>query len=84
MRNQQLGVNINQTLVIDGAQSVRDSLYQNIFQPFKNELLQQPGVKSIAASTSVMGKEIYWTTGVERLQPAHTGAVTFIPSWCRL
>ncbi len=46
MRNQSLGVNINQTLVVDGAQSLPDSLYQNVFQPFKTALLQLPGVKT--------------------------------------
>ena len=67
MRNQSLGVNINQTLVIDGAQSLPDSLYQNVFQPFKTALLQLPGVKTASSSTSIMGKEIYWTNGSKRL-----------------
>ena len=40
-----LGVNINQTLVVDGAQSLPDSLYQNVFQPFKTALLQRPAYK---------------------------------------
>jgi putative ABC transport system permease protein len=67
MRNQSLGVNINQTLVVDGAQSLPDSLYQNVFQPFKTTLLQQPGVQTASSSTSVMGKEIYWTNGSKKL-----------------
>jgi len=69
MRNQSLGVNINQTLVIDGAQSPPDSLYQNVFQPFKTALLQLPGVQTASSSTSIMGKEIYWTNGSKRLTP---------------
>jgi putative ABC transport system permease protein len=67
MRSQELGFNIKQTLVLDGANSLSDSLYQNTFQPFKTELLQLPGVKNITTSTSVMGKEIYWTNGVKKL-----------------
>jgi len=67
MRNQSLGVNINQTLVVDGAQSLPDSLYQNVFQPFKTALLQLPGVQTASSSTSVMGKEIYWTNGSKKL-----------------
>ena len=67
MRNQKLGVNINQTLIIKGPQTIADSLYQNIYQPFKSAVLQQPSVKSIAASTSVPGEEIYWTNGSKRL-----------------
>jgi len=90
MRNQKLGVNIDQTLVIDGAESIPDSLYQNIFQPFKSALLQIPGIQTASASTSIMGKEIYWTNGSRRLGADAKGAVTlynigvdydFIPSF---
>src|SRR3569623_542564 len=35
MRKQKLGVDINQTLVLNGVQSVSDSTYQDVFQPFK-------------------------------------------------
>ena len=76
MRKQQLGVNINQTLVLQGAGSLQDSLYQNVFQPFKNELLQQGNVKNVSVSTSVMGNEIYWTSGVRRLDKPDETAVT--------
>jgi putative ABC transport system permease protein len=90
MRNQKLGVNIDQTLVIDGAQSIPDSLYQNIYQPFKTALLEIPGVQTASTSTSIMGKEIYWTNGSRRLGADAKGAVTlynigvdydFIPSF---
>ncbi len=90
MRNQSLGANINQTLVLDGAGSVLDSTYQTIFQPFKTELQQQPGIKAVTASSNVMGKEIYWTNGIRRMSPADHTAVTlyilgvdhdFIPSF---
>jgi len=67
MRRQQLGVNIDQTLIVQGAASPEDSLYKNVFQPFKTTLLQQPGIQSITASTNVMGQEIYWTNGITRL-----------------
>ncbi len=76
MRNQKLGVNIHQTLVLDGAQSVRDSLYLNVLQPFKTELLRNPGIKGMSASTSVMGKEIYWTNSYKSLDHSELGAIT--------
>ena len=76
MRNQKLGANINQTLVLDGAQSIKDSLYQNTFQPFKTELLKVPGVKGMAASTDVMGREIYWTNSYKSLDHQELGAMT--------
>jgi putative ABC transport system permease protein len=76
MRNQPLGANINQTLILDGAASIQDSSYQSIFQPFRTALQQQPGVKAVTASSSVMGKEIYWTNGIRRLNPPDHAAVT--------
>ena len=89
MRNQSIGANINQTIVLKGSQTLSDSLYQNTYQPFKSAVLQQPPVKSIASSTSVMGDEIYWTNGSKR-PGADQSAVTlynlgidydFIPSY---
>ncbi len=76
MRSQKLGVNISQTLVLDGAQSVKDSLYQNVLQPFKTELLKNPGIKGMTSSTSVMGKEIYWTNSWKSLDHKDVGALT--------
>lgn len=89
MRSQKLGTNISQTLVIQGAQAMQDSVYKEIFQPFKQDLLHLNNVKSVTASTSVMGNEIYWTNGSRRLG-ADTKASTlynigidydFIPSF---
>jgi putative ABC transport system permease protein len=76
MRNQKLGINISQTLVLDGVQSVTDSLYQNVLQPFKTELLKTPGIKSMSASTSVMGKEIYWTNSWKSIEHKDLGETT--------
>jgi len=75
MRQQSLGANINQTLVVEAAASLNDSLYQNAFQPFKNEALRLSGVKNLASSSSVMGKEIYWTNSVHRIAEG-AGAIT--------
>ena len=76
MRNQKLGVNINQTLVLDGVQTVSDSVYWNTLQPFKNELLKVSGIKGMAISTGVMGKEIYWTNGFKSLDHSELGNST--------
>jgi len=90
MRNQGIGADIDQTLVLEGAQSVNDSLYENTFQPFKAELLAINQVVNVASSTSVMGKEIYWTNGLRRLDLPDASAHTmyhigidydFIPSY---
>jgi putative ABC transport system permease protein len=76
MRKQQLGVNLNQTLVLEGASSLQDSVYRNVFQPFKTSLLQQTGIQSVTASSSVMGKEIYWTRGFVRVGEEDKSGVT--------
>lgn len=90
MRKQKLGADIDQTIVLDGASSIRDSLYQSSFQPFKNDLLKIGHVKNVVASSSVMGKEIYWTNGGRRFGEDSKGAVTlynlgidydFVPSF---
>ncbi len=75
MRNQPLGANVQQTLVLKGPQTLVDSLYQNTYQPFKTAVLQLPGIRNITSSTSVMGDEIYWTNSSRRLgsgQPSLT------------
>src|SRR5262249_43865671 len=63
MRNERLGVDIDETLVVRGAgSSLPDSAYRDVFSAFKGEVLQVPGVKSLTASSRVMGEEILWST----------------------
>jgi putative ABC transport system permease protein len=78
MRRQQLGVNINQTLVLEAATAQQDSVYKNVLQPFKTSLLSETGVKNVAASSNVMGQEIYWTSGISRVgDDAKTGVTVY-------
>ena len=63
MRNQKLGADINQTLVINGPSANQDSAYESSYQSFKNEIKKISGIQNIAASSGVMGKEIYLTNG---------------------
>jgi putative ABC transport system permease protein len=72
MRKQKLGANISQTLVVEGAASLRDTVYSKVFQPFKQDVLNITNVKSVTASSNVMGQEIYWTRGIKRLAPNAT------------
>ena len=76
MRQQKLGVNIQQTLVLEGARTIQDSTFHSAFQIFKTELLNQPSVKSVTSSSNVMGQEIYWTSGVQRLGTGKKDAST--------
>ena len=76
MRKQNLGANIDQTIVLNGPSTIRDSLYSGLFQSFKTELLQQRGIKYVSASSNVLGQEIYWTNGARRLDVPKESAVT--------
>jgi putative ABC transport system permease protein len=77
MRSQRLGANINQTFVLNGPVSVPDSAYSNYYQSFKNDLLQIPGVKNMTASSSVMGKEIYYTNVAGLVNDPNRESYTF-------
>lgn len=67
MRNQKLGINIDQTLVITSPLVV-DSTYTNTFRVFKNNVLQYPEVSYMAASNDVPGSSPNWNAGgVRRL-----------------
>lgn len=60
MRNQNLGVNIKQTLVMDGSTAIQDTLYQQIYPSFKSEMSKIAGVQSVTASNGVMGREVFF------------------------
>jgi putative ABC transport system permease protein len=76
MRNQDLGADISQTLVLKGAGSgLTDSAYQDQFSAFKNEMLQVTAVKNVSASSGIMGHEILWSTNWRRLKDGDQQAV---------
>ncbi|MEZ4946102.1 MAG: ABC transporter permease [Cyclobacteriaceae bacterium] len=66
MRNQDLGIDINQTLVVRSP-GATDSTYAQKMESFKAEALRIAGVKSMTASTNVPGDEIFWASGIRRL-----------------
>ena len=64
MRNQDLGIDINQTLVVNGPGGLaNDSLFVDQMNSLKQELLKHPQIQSVAASTEIPGNLIYWTNG---------------------
>jgi len=69
MRNQKLGVNIDQTLIIQGP-GVADSTYKDKLTSFKAELLKYPVIKAITASTNYSRRqsqvECRWNTSCQR------------------
>lgn len=64
MRHEDLGININRTLVVNGPVGVPDSLLTGQFNHLKEEWLGISGVQSVTASSIVPGEEIYWTNSI--------------------
>ncbi|MGI8600376.1 MAG: ABC transporter permease [Chitinophagaceae bacterium] len=62
MQEQDLGVQINETLVIRGP-GVTDSTYENKLTAFKTEMLQNSAIKIIAGSSDVPGNKVGWNAG---------------------
>ena len=62
MRNQKLGVNIDQTLVINSP-NVVDSTYEQKFSVFKQRIEQYPEVLSVSAATTMPGRQPEWNAG---------------------
>jgi putative ABC transport system permease protein len=66
MRQQDLGININQTLVLRGPASV-DSTYATKYQVFKNAVSQYPEITAVTASSAIPGEQPGWNAGGIRL-----------------
>lgn len=62
MRNQALGINIDQAVVINSPM-VTDSTYKQKFQAFKQRIAQYPEVVSVTASSAVPGTQPDWNAG---------------------
>ena len=62
MQDQSLGVNIDQTLVLNSP-NVVDSTYQQKYRVFKQQILQYPEVTAMTAATTVPGRQPGWNAG---------------------
>jgi putative ABC transport system permease protein len=62
MQGQDLGVNVDQTLIVR-APKIRDSTFTEGKFSFKTQLLRHPGIRSATFSTQVPGEEIGNTAG---------------------
>lgn len=67
MRNYDLGIDIDQTLVIRGP-GVTDSTYNGKLVTFKNELLNYPKINNFTCASNVPGDEIFWATSVRKVE----------------
>jgi putative ABC transport system permease protein len=76
MRNQDLGIDIHQTLVLKGPGVVVDSLFQQSLEGMKAEALRIPGVKKMTGSSNVPGDEIFWANGIRKLTSDVSGNIS--------
>ena len=63
MRNQKLGIAIDQTMIVRSPNIVTDSLYRQKYTALKNTLLQYPEVLAVSASSSIPGGSPEWNAG---------------------
>lgn len=63
MRSQQLGLNIDQTLVVSQPIVDVDSTYLQKMTTLKQELQKQSSVKAITVSSSIPGEAVRWNAG---------------------
>jgi len=66
MKNQELGIKIEQTLIVNGP-NVTDSLYYDHFNTFKHSVGSYSGISSVTSSTSIPGSQPGWNAGGIRL-----------------
>lgn len=78
MRTLDLGVDIEQTLVLRGPGIGIDSTYDHVFTTFKNEINSIAGISHLTASTNVPGDEIFWASGVRRTDEEQGRGVIYI------
>nr|WKN39701.1 ABC transporter permease [Tunicatimonas sp. TK19036] len=75
MLDQDLGVNIDQTMVLRGP-GITDSLYSDNLNTFKEELLRNSEIEAVTAGSNVPGEEIFWTRGIRRLSGGPENSIT--------
>jgi putative ABC transport system permease protein len=74
MQDQGLGVNIEQTLVLQSP-DVIDTTYEQKFQVFKQQINQFPEVAGVTASSAVPGRQPGWNAGgIRRLSQSESEA----------
>lgn len=76
MRSQDLGIDINQTLVLKGPGVVVDSLFQQSLEGIKADAMRIPGVKNMTGSSNVPGDEIFWANGIRKLTADVSGNIS--------
>ena len=79
IRNYNLGVNIERTLVVRGPDYVSSyDEYPQQLNNFKTELLKYTDIKSVTAASNVPGNEIIWTNSISRTDIEFKNSIIYI------
>ncbi len=78
MRNMDLGVDVDQQLVLRGPGSVTDTIFQEIYQTFKTEVNRIGGIENLTSSSNIPGDEIFWASGIRRLDEDNYRGVIYV------
>lgn len=78
MRNMDLGVAIDQKMVLRGPGAVTDTIFQEIYQTFKTEVNRIGGIEKLSSSSNIPGDEIFWASGIKRLDEEEYRGVIYV------
>jgi putative ABC transport system permease protein len=78
MRKMDLGVNIEQKLVLRGPGNVKDTIFQEIYQTFKTEVNRIGGIDQLTSSSNIPGDEIFWASGIKRVDEDDYRGVIYV------
>ncbi|MCF0053610.1 ABC transporter permease [Dyadobacter sp. LJ53] len=70
MQQQDLGMNINQQLIVKAPKILRTGSFTNDIRFFKDRTLADTDVRHVTASSEVPGQEIFWTVEWQRFHQA--------------
>ena len=78
MRDMDLGVAIDQKMVLRGPGSVNDTIFQAIYQTFKTEVNRIGGIDNLTSSSNIPGDEIFWASGIKRVDDDDYRGVIYV------
>jgi len=78
MREMDLGVSIEQRMVLRGPGNVNDTLFQEIYQTFKTEVNRIGGIGQLTSSSNIPGAEIFWASGIKRVDEEESRGVMYV------
>ena len=78
MQQMDLGVSINQKMVLRGPGNVTDTLFQEIYQTFKTEVNRIGGIERLTSSSNIPGDEIFWASGIKRVDEEEARGVIYV------